>query len=61
MQLCSEYHDEVAYETSRCPVCEAIDELDEEIRNLEFQVEDLEGKLDKLIPIVKQYKPEALV
>lgn len=31
MNLCSHFHDEVCYETAKCPVCETIKEKDKEI------------------------------
>lgn len=42
MNLCSDKHDEVCYETHNCPVCEAL----ERVNDLERQVRDLEEERD---------------
>ena len=52
MNLCSDHHEEVCYETRTCPACEAIqekqndiDDRDTEIKDLKDQMNDLEQQL----------------
>jgi hypothetical protein len=45
MNLCSDGHDEVCYETRHCPVCEIKDDLNIQIEKLESQIGDIEVKL----------------
>ena len=51
MELCSDDHDEVCYESRTCPVCEVASKLKEaegSISDLEEQVKDLEKQNDNL-------------
>lgn len=46
MELCSNDHDEICYEGSRCPVCDLVQEIvekKEEIERLEKDIEKLEN------------------
>ena len=45
MNLCSEGHDEVCYESRHCPVCEVRDDLNIEIETLKSNIGDLEVKV----------------
>ncbi len=45
MNLCSDGHDEVCYETRYCPACEIKDDLNIQIEKLESQIGDLEVNL----------------
>jgi len=52
MNLCSDGHDEIAYEGSSCPACDAqialdkandtIDELEDQVQELKEQIQELE-------------------
>lgn len=46
MNLCSDNHEEVCYETRNCPACKVINEKDDEISELKTKVEDLERERD---------------
>lgn len=48
MYLCDTGHNEVAFESGGCPVCEVASLKDARIRELEKEVDDLEEKLDDL-------------
>lgn len=48
MELCSDGHDEVCYETRNCPACDIEVEKDKVIKDLENQVTDLQGEVDEL-------------
>lgn len=62
MELCSHYHEEVAYSSDvLCPVCERDGELSEQIIELENTVENLENLIEIYLPIVKLHSPESLI
>jgi len=47
MNLCSDSHDEVCYETGSCPVCRAneeIKEAHEKIERLKSEIEELKNQ-----------------
>ncbi len=46
MYLCSEKHEEICHEGNRCPVCDAIEELENEISDLNSEISNLERKLE---------------
>lgn len=48
MNLCSNGHDEVCFESKNCPVCEMEVKLKEQISKLEDQIKDLENEVDAL-------------
>ncbi len=48
MDLCSDGHDEVAYEGRGCPVCEIIEEKYNEIEDLNETIGGLEGAIEVL-------------
>jgi len=39
MNLCSDKHEEVCYESRDCPVCDVRDDLEDVIKNLEKEIE----------------------
>ena len=43
MNLCSNGHNEVCYESRSCPVCDKM----EEIKDLENQIEKLQGEVEE--------------
>jgi len=43
MELCSNGHDEVCYDSRNCPVCAMIDDLEDQIRELQEKIDDLEA------------------
>lgn len=45
MNLCSEGHEEMCYESYTCPACDNIEELEGIISDLEDQIKDLEREL----------------
>ncbi len=50
MNLCSSGHEEVCFESRKCPGCEVVDELNEvkrELLNLQADYEDLKKELSK--------------
>lgn len=61
MQLCSNYHEEVAYESLTCPVCALTKEYDDNIVALEDEVYDLKKVVNALTDIVKKHTPEELI
>jgi hypothetical protein len=48
MQLCSDRHEEICYETKQCPACEVITDLENEIQSLLYKIERLERRIIKL-------------
>jgi hypothetical protein len=46
MELCSENHDEVCYESRRCPVCDVRFAFQVYQEDLEGSIEDLEKELN---------------
>lgn len=49
MNLCSNNHDEVCYETRHCPACALHDEqsnLEKEIEKRDLEINDLQSRLD---------------
>ena len=48
MNLCSEDHEEVCYESKHCPACEVRKEKDGEISELKDKIADLEGEVADL-------------
>ena len=49
MELCSDGHDEVCYESHKCPVCEAHETLTarkDKIYDLEKKIDELEAELN---------------
>jgi len=45
MELCSNGHGEVCYETDECPACEIINNLEEEVAGLEDDIANLQNEL----------------
>jgi len=43
--VCSHNHEEICFESRKCPVCELITEKNLKIRELEVKIEDLEHEL----------------
>ena len=54
MNLCSKWHDEVAFEGSRCPFCEMIEEKDTENYNLGAKLEEQDAKIEELEEAAKR-------
>lgn len=46
--LCADGHEEICHETSKCPVCELVEEKDGEIESLEEEIMDLKMAVDDL-------------
>lgn len=71
MELCSDEHDEVCYESRYCPVCTLKDEKDNEIEEKNSEIKSLIDDMEELQKIadhfddVKEYLtenyPEALI
>jgi len=53
MNLCSSGHDEVCFESHRCPVCEMESNKNDRIRELEDDKENLERQISELEAEVK--------
>ena len=50
MNICEDNHDEIVYDGHRCPLCDAIREMNslyDEIRILKDDLRDAEGKLEQ--------------
>jgi predicted RNase H-like nuclease (RuvC/YqgF family) len=47
MNLCSDNHDEVCFESRSCPVCELISDENTKIESLEEQIQELKQKLEQ--------------
>lgn len=58
MELCSNEHEEVAYEGRDCPMCSMRDEKDDEIKEKEKQIERLEESNDELTDKVHTLQEE---
>jgi hypothetical protein len=48
MNLCSDGHEEVCYETRNCPCCESIKDKDADIEKLGETIANLEGEIKEL-------------
>ena len=48
MELCSSEHEEICFEGRRCPICDKIKELNEEIETWKDQVLSLEEQVNEL-------------
>jgi len=48
MELCSDGHEEVCYESRNCPACEVEVVKNRQIENLEKEVADLVAEVDEL-------------
>ena len=48
MNLCSDKHEEVCFESKVCPVCDVRDDLQDTIDDLEKQVASLTDEVDSL-------------
>jgi hypothetical protein len=48
MDLCSEKHDEVCYEGVRCPACDKIDDLEEQVEDLTKELAKAEAEIIRL-------------
>lgn len=60
MNLCSDKHDEVAYEGRRCPVCILIEEHRDEVRELDVKVDALKAEVEVLEQINNDLTAEAV-
>jgi len=43
MNICNDQHDEICFESRKCPLCAMINELNEEIANLNYKIEELKA------------------
>ena len=48
MNLCSEVHEEICYESRRCPVCEIIEDKNDQISRLEDIIAGLNDDVTSL-------------
>lgn len=51
MRLCDDSHEEICYDYGDCPLCKALEELEEaqyEIQELQDKIDDLERELNNL-------------
>lgn len=48
MNLCSDSHDEVCYESRYCPVCAIRTDLTDELKDATAKIESLEADVDAL-------------
>lgn len=51
MEVCSNGHDEIVYDSRNCPLCEMIEEKDEAeklVEGLENKVADLEAEIEEI-------------
>ena len=46
MNLCSDHHEEVCYETRTCPACDAIQEKQNDIDSRDTEIKDLKGQME---------------
>ncbi len=44
MELCSDGHDEVCYESKKCPACEKIEELGDIVEEKDRYIKELEDR-----------------
>ena len=52
MDICSSGHDEVCFETRRCPACDLVKERDDEsaeVKRLEEKLDDAHGRIAALM------------
>jgi len=54
MDLCSKQHEEVAFDGSRCPFCQMIEEKDTETYNLGAKLEEQDAKIEELEEAAKR-------
>lgn len=51
MDICGDGHEEIVYDTLKCPLCETLDEMEElekTITNLQVEIEVLEDRLNEI-------------
>ena len=48
MNLCSNKHEEVCYESRKCPVCELAADKDDKIAELEDKIAELAAEVEQL-------------
>jgi hypothetical protein len=58
MNLCSEKHDEVCFESRYCPACEVADDKDEEIEKLQAQLSDKDDEISELTTQIEGFESE---
>ena len=65
MNICSNGHEEIVYKWSKCPICELIEEHENEIQSI---VDDLEERIEKLeeqkteyYELLKEHNPELII
>jgi hypothetical protein len=56
MNLCSDNHDEIAYEGRNCPMCELISDHNNAVTELKEKIESLEAQLEEEKEIALDYK-----
>ena len=71
MQMCSSSHDEIVHDSRKCPLCEALSEIEdfvksvaeqqEEINTLRDKIEELQDSYDDLYDAVKAVNPELII
>jgi hypothetical protein len=48
MNICSDKHDEIAFEARRCPICPLIEDRDKIIATMTDEMRDLENRVREL-------------
>ena len=68
MNICNDNHDDIAFESRNCPLCELRSQYTEDIDTLhsihsllQSQLENLEETYSELVSNVKSHAPELLI
>ena len=68
MNICSNGHEEIAYEGdrwSKCPICKLIEEYENEIQStvdvLKEQIEKLKEQKTEYYELLKEHNPELII
>lgn len=64
MEICSDNHDEIVFESRYCPLCACIEELDDmktQVDDYYIQLEAIQDKYTELVDLVQKTNPELLV
>lgn len=64
MDVCGSGHDEIAYNSSNCPLCEAlerIEELTKDLRKVADDWDDARAEAEHYKSLLEEYAPEGLI